>query len=67
MFIEAGSCQRYTEILKTGQYVVLSVWRKGKTMAYIEFKNVVKEYITGETSIKALDKASFQVERASLQ
>ena len=35
-------------------------------MAYIEFKNVVKEYITGETSIKALDKASFQVEKGEL-
>ena len=35
-------------------------------MAYIEFKNVVKEYIAGETSIKALDKASFQVEKGEL-
>lgn len=35
-------------------------------MAYIEFKNVVKEYITGEMSIKALDGASFQVEKGEL-
>ena len=35
-------------------------------MAYIEFKNVVKEYITGETSIRALDEASFQVEKGEL-
>ena len=30
-------------------------------MAYIEFNNVTKEYKTGETSIKALDGASFSV------
>ena len=32
-------------------------------MAYIEFNNITKEYITGETSIKALDGASFFVEK----
>lgn len=32
-------------------------------MAYIEFNNISKEYTTGETTIKALDKASFFVEK----
>ena len=32
-------------------------------MAYIEFKNVVKEYIVGENSIKALDNANFEIEK----
>jgi len=35
-------------------------------MSYIEFKNVVKEYISGETRIRALDEASFFVERGEL-
>lgn len=35
-------------------------------MAYIEFNNVTKEYITGETKILALDKAAFQVEKGEL-
>ena len=35
-------------------------------MAYIEFKNVDKVYPMGETKIKALDKASFEVEKGEL-
>lgn len=35
-------------------------------MAYIEFKNVCKEYNTGEVSIKALKKASFEIEKGEL-
>ncbi len=35
-------------------------------MAYIEFNKVSMEYKTGETSIKALDEASFQVEQGEL-
>lgn len=35
-------------------------------MAYIEFNHVTKEYITGETSIKALNDASFTVEEGEL-
>ena len=35
-------------------------------MAYIEFKNVVKEYIVGENSIKALDNANFKIEKGEL-
>ncbi len=35
-------------------------------MAYIEFKNVDKVYSMGETKIKALDKASFEVEKGEL-
>lgn len=35
-------------------------------MAYIEFNNIVKEYKTGETSIKALNDASFCVEKGEL-
>lgn len=38
--------------------------RKG--MPYIEFRNVVKEYNSGETSIRALDDASFEVEKGEL-
>ena len=33
-------------------------------MAYIEFKNVVKEYIVGENKIKALNNANFEIENA---
>ena len=35
-------------------------------MAYIEFNKISKEYITGETTIKALDEASFIVEKGEL-
>ena len=35
-------------------------------MAYIEFKNVIKEYKMGEVSIKALDKTNFQIEKGEL-
>ena len=35
-------------------------------MSYIEFKNVVKEYISGETRIRALDDASFSVKKGEL-
>lgn len=35
-------------------------------MAYIEFNNITKEYKTGEVSIKALDEASFFVEKGEL-
>ena len=35
-------------------------------MSYIEFKHITKEYKTGETSSKALDDASFCVEKGEL-
>ena len=35
-------------------------------MAYIEFKNVVKEYIVGENKIKALNNANFEIEKGEL-
>ena len=35
-------------------------------MSYIEFKNVVKEYVTGETKIRALNNANFSVEKGEL-
>ena len=35
-------------------------------MAYIEFNNISKEYTTGENVIKALDEASFVVEKGEL-
>lgn len=35
-------------------------------MSYIEFNHITKEYKTGETSIKALDDASFYVEKGEL-
>ena len=35
-------------------------------MAYIEFNNIVKEYVAGETKIRALDEASFTVEKGEL-
>ena len=35
-------------------------------MAYIEFKNVVKEYKMGEVSIKALDKTNYKIEKGEL-
>ena len=35
-------------------------------MAYIEFNHIVKEYVAGETKIRALDDASFTVEKGEL-
>ena len=35
-------------------------------MAYIEFNHITKQYLSGETSIKALDDASFSVEKGEL-
>ena len=35
-------------------------------MPYIEFKNVCKDYKMGEITIKALDNASFQIEKGEL-
>ena len=34
-------------------------------MSYIEFNHIVKEYTSGETKIRALDDASFTVEKES--
>ena len=38
----------------------------GGNMAYIEFKNVVKEYAVGENRIRALDNANFEIEKGGL-
>lgn len=35
-------------------------------MSYIEFKNIVKEYKTGEITIKALDNTNFNIEKGEL-
>lgn len=35
-------------------------------MAYIEFKNVDKEYKMGEVTIKALDNTNFEIEKGEL-
>lgn len=35
-------------------------------MAYIEFKHIIKEYRSGETMIRALDDATFEVEKGEL-
>ena len=35
-------------------------------MAYIEFKNVCKEYKMGEIIIKALDNTNFEIEKGEL-
>lgn len=35
-------------------------------MAYIEFKNVVKEYVVGENKIRALDGANFEIKKGEL-
>ncbi len=35
-------------------------------MAYIEFQNVIKEYRTGETRIRALDGAEFTIEKGNI-
>ena len=35
-------------------------------MAYIEFNNVVKEYVVGENKIRALDGASFKIDKGEL-
>ena len=40
--------------------------KKGDKMAYIEFKDVIKEYKMGEVSIKALDKTNFEIEKGEL-
>lgn len=40
--------------------------RKGKEMSYIKFEKVVKEYAAGETKIRALDEASFEVKKGEL-
>lgn len=37
-----------------------------KTMAYIEFRNVTKEYKMGEVIIHALDNTNFQIEKGEL-
>lgn len=35
-------------------------------MAYIEFKNVIKEYTVGENKIRALDRADFKINKGEL-
>ena len=34
-------------------------------MAYIEFKNIVKEYKMGEVTIKALNNTNFEIEKGT--
>ena len=36
-------------------------------MAYIEFKNIVKEYKMGEVTIKALNNTNFEIEKSKIQ
>ena len=38
----------------------------GGNMAYIEFKDVVKEYKMGEVKIKALNNTNFQIDKGEL-
>lgn len=40
--------------------------KKGDKMAYIEFKDVIKEYKMGEVTIKALDKTNFSIDKGEL-
>ena len=40
--------------------------KKDVIVAYIEFKNVIKEYQMGEITIKALDKTNFTIEKGEL-
>lgn len=40
--------------------------QKGEKMAFIQFEHVTKEYHTGEVVIKALDEATFSVEKGEL-
>lgn len=40
--------------------------KRGQCMPYIEFSHIVKEYKSGETCIRALDDASFEVEKGEL-
>ena len=47
-------------------FVNYIVMKEREDMAYIEFSNVVKEYTSGETKIRALDDASFSVEKGEL-
>lgn len=35
-------------------------------MSYIEFKNVDKEYKTGEVTIKTLDNTNFEIDKGEL-
>lgn len=48
-------------------YVCSHIFLKNEVfMSYIEFKHVVKEYITGETKIRALNDANFSVKKGEL-
>lgn len=48
-------------------YACIHIFLKGEVfMSYIEFKHVVKEYITGETKIRALNDANFSVKKGEL-
>lgn len=42
------------------------ITKAGEIMAYIEFKNVSKTYKMGEVEIKALNKASFSIDKGEL-
>ena len=46
--------------------ILESLFNREVFMSYIEFNNVVKEYITGETKIHALNNANFSVEKGEL-
>lgn len=35
-------------------------------MSYIKFENIVKEYKTGDVTIKALDNTNFKIEKGEL-
>jgi len=46
--------------------MLIKIMKGNDFMSYIEFKNVTKEYTTGDVTIKALDGASFTIEKGNL-
>jgi len=58
-----------TESLKSVDWKIITILtfsNKEGNMAYIEFKNVVKEYTMGDNKIRALDNANFEINKGEL-
>ena len=58
-----------TESLKSVDWKIIKILtlsNKEGNMAYIEFKNVVKEYTMGDNKIRALDNANFEINKGEL-
>ena len=41
------------------------MWKGVRKMSYLKFENIVREYKTGDVTIRALDNTNFEIEKVN--